>query len=84
MKTLKTLVLTLMMVSFFPVSGQNLLPFTSLDSDTLTWTGTQVVHLLQMEQSELVTGKEAGFKELPKVFQDFATEYLLENYEYNY
>lgn len=84
MKTLKSLILILMTLSFFPVSGQNLPPFTSPDSDTLTWTDTQGVHLLLLEQSELFTDEESDFKELPKIFQDFAMEYLFENYEYNY
>lgn len=69
MKTLKTLVLTLMMVSFFPVSGQNLLPFTSLNSDTLTWTGTQVVHLLQMDNRNLLRAKKPVLKNCQKYFR---------------
>src|SRR5690606_4372149 len=57
----KHIVLFLMLLTIVPLYGQNLPPFTSLDSDTLTWKDSQGIHLLLLEQSDVVTDEENGF-----------------------
>lgn|SRR5690554_2687216 len=57
----KHIVLLLLFLTVIPFYGQNLPPFTSLDSDTLTWVDKNGINFLLLEQLDVATDEETGF-----------------------
>lgn len=57
----KHIVLWLILSAVFNTYGQNLPPFTSLDSDTLTWVDKKGINILLLEQLEVAIDEENGF-----------------------
>lgn len=57
----KHIVLLFLFLTVIPFYGQNLPPFTSLDSDTLTWVDKNGVNLLLLKQLDVTTDEENGF-----------------------
>ena len=58
----KHIVLWLMLLSIVSFYGQNLPPFTSLDSDTLTWVDKNGVNLLLLETSDIITDANTNLR----------------------